>query len=614
MNPYTPAFVPGFARQQSQNRAVSQSSNTTTTTQTSPIDPCPADFHSLAPMQAINTTTRIPPRSHGRVQSQPILIPQLPYKSHQTEIISPRYQRTNPSLLRQLNDLAIQDTSESAQVIAEYRQNGDMVTDPSKMPIGSLVDLKKPPNWGVVKISNIPYSITKQEVFQFLGRQAHLITPGNGCAIHIIMERSTAKTMDCYAEFQTPGDAKDAVIRINRIYETGRAPRLGNRHVDVELTDQNELLKDLFPRTKCIVWRNGMPHLAENNDPYCSGFSGFFTSEEIILAIRHAEIPHRSPFCDKCPQRTYESTVSTLHKFPWYAPALYTVHDRNQLFELANRHIQSLVSRIKRVNTVGLDQKLLNDLLQAGLKCPAFNERQKYTLCIHSEISSEIIKFSEIGKWFPFDTLVRMPNFHDEIHMYFVSLISQGSEQKLEELGLRNMYPMDHPTLRSPYGRIWYEWPQSVSGNIYWKTAVNHEMYILSSLVFRGRNNEDMDNTLGLRRVSGESSFSVTPASRPLMRLSPPQIERRHAHAELSSRVGADYYDAHVIHSHRTSDAASISGGVSLNNNSGSPWNQKLLLYPPVRARPAHPHHRITQSSPMCLPSPTTNPWGESQE
>lgn len=92
------------------------------------------------------------------------------------------------------------------------------------------------------------------------------------------------------------------------------------------------------------------------------------------------------------------------------------MHDRNQLFELVNRHIQSLVSRIQRVNTVGLDQKLLNDLLQAGLNCPAFNERQKYTLCINSEISSEIIRLPETSKWFPFDSLARKPNFNEDIY------------------------------------------------------------------------------------------------------------------------------------------------------------------------------------------------------
>lgn len=139
----------------------------------------------------------------------------------------------------------------------------------------------------------IPYSITKQEIIQFLGRQAKLITPDRGWAIHVIMERSTAKTMDCYAEFQSSEDAAETVNRINRIYETGRTPRLGNRHVDVDLSNQDELLKDLFPRAKCVSWRDGMPVVHANTDPYSTGFMGFFTSEEILGAIRHAEIPQR---------------------------------------------------------------------------------------------------------------------------------------------------------------------------------------------------------------------------------------------------------------------------------------------------------------------------------
>jgi hypothetical protein len=36
-----------------------------------------------------------------------------------------------------------------------------------------------------------------------------------------------------------------------------------------------------------------MPTAVPNDDPFSTGFSGFFTSEEIVNAIRHAEIPHR---------------------------------------------------------------------------------------------------------------------------------------------------------------------------------------------------------------------------------------------------------------------------------------------------------------------------------
>lgn len=107
------------------------------------------------------------------------------------------------------------------------------------------------------------------------------------------MERSTAKTMDCYVEFQTFKDAQETVTRINKIFETGRAPRLGNRVVYVELSNQDELLRDLFPRAKCVSWQDGMPIALPNRDPYSTGFAGFLASEEILGAIRHAEIPHR---------------------------------------------------------------------------------------------------------------------------------------------------------------------------------------------------------------------------------------------------------------------------------------------------------------------------------
>lgn len=103
-------------------------------------------------------------------------------------------------------------------------------------------------------------------------------------------------------------------------------------------------------------------------------------------------------------------------QFPWYATKLYTVHDRNCLFEMVNRQIKALVARVKKSNTVGLDQRLLRDLLKAGLSCPAFNDRQKYTLCVNSEELSEILKF-DMGKWFPFDSLVKMPKHDDRTLM-----------------------------------------------------------------------------------------------------------------------------------------------------------------------------------------------------
>ncbi|KAL4793995.1 hypothetical protein BDV19DRAFT_399811 [Aspergillus venezuelensis] len=521
--------------------------------------------------------------------------------TRQPDLVSPTSRRAALPLLQKLEDLEIQENSESSKLLAPYRQSVDTATNPRTMPIGSLVSHHEPPRWGVVKVSNIPYSITKQEIFQFLGRKANLITADQGCPIHIIMERSTAKTMDCYAEFQSVRDAHDTVSYINRVHENGRSPRLGNRHVDVELSDQNALLRDLFPRAKCVIWKGGAPSLQVNNDSYCSGFAGLFTSEEIELAIRHAEVPQRSPFCDKCPQRTYESTISTLHKFPWYATEMYTVYHRNRLFELTNRHIKCLVERMQKTNTVGLDQKLLQDLLHAGLKCPAFNDRQKYTLCMHSEISSEINKMPESRRWFPFDTLARMPNYHEDIHDYFAGLISYGTlpelDDMLENMGLVNKFPKYILNLRSPYGCVWFEWPEL--SNMTWKTAVNREMIILSSLVFNGWFHHD-ENALKSRRVSVESSFSLAPGDRRNLSISIPHG---------SEMIQADP-ETSTTPFRRASESGGI-GGVASFHNARGPWNQAILLNAPVRARPAYRGHRNTQSSPMCLPSPTRNPWAQ---
>ncbi|RAH66791.1 uncharacterized protein BO66DRAFT_380577 [Aspergillus aculeatinus CBS 121060] len=446
---------------------------------------------------------------------------------------------------------------------------------PDEMPIGSLTLLQQPPDAGVMKISNIPYSITKQEILQFVGRQSRL---SSGQAVHIIMERSTAKTMDCYVEFATPGDAKETVKRIDRIQETGRPPRLGNRHVDVEISSQDALLRDLFPRAKCVHWQAGMPTVLRNNDPYSTGFAGFFTSEEIIGAIRHAEMPHRSPFSTKCPQRTYESTISTLYKFPWYAVDLYTVHDRNLLFDLVNRQVMALLTRMSRANTVGLDQHLLNDLLRSGLECPGFNERQRYTLCVNAENFAELNKLSDISRWFPFDTLATMPNIDEHTYKvcFIVDLISKGSIHAMSHPELPNNFPSDNVSLISPFGPIWFEWPEEVAKRTLWQDAVSHETNILFDLLSSGSRNPHG------RKLSFGS------------------------HSTRSSVMSPDtdslsQYDVFSPPPRRASDSWHMRA-YSYSGIEDNPWNSRLLLHSDGRGRNGFPGHRFTRSSPVNVP------------
>lgn len=143
----------------------------------------------------------------------------------------------------------------------------------------------------------IPYGITMAEVQQFILKH---ITPSDllqphrdGFPFHIIMERSTGKTMDAFIEVQTPEIAADAV---DRNFRGMKFSKLGQRHVNLELSSQAQLLKDLFPRARSVVWdegNGGAPYLIENIDPYSSGFNGFVTDEELNGMIRHAETPQR---------------------------------------------------------------------------------------------------------------------------------------------------------------------------------------------------------------------------------------------------------------------------------------------------------------------------------
>lgn len=125
-----------------------------------------------------------------------------------------------------------------------------------------------------------------------MGRHAKLLTPEMGCAVHIVMERSTAKTMECFVEFMTPGDASKSMRYLNGGLPA-HPPRLGPRFVQIELSTQDELLDAMFPRAKCVSWHNGVPYIVKNTDPYSTGFQGFFTHEEFYNIVRHAEHPRR---------------------------------------------------------------------------------------------------------------------------------------------------------------------------------------------------------------------------------------------------------------------------------------------------------------------------------
>ena len=133
--------------------------------------------------------------------------------------------------------------------------------------------------------------MTKESIVNFLGPHAKTITPDFGPAIHIIMDRPTGKTMDCFVEFFSTPDARASVNSI--LLRSISQNRIGDRVVDVVLSSQEELMAQLFPKAKNVKWQGAKPAVTEATELFNTGFKCFVSLEELGSLVRHAEQPHR---------------------------------------------------------------------------------------------------------------------------------------------------------------------------------------------------------------------------------------------------------------------------------------------------------------------------------
>jgi len=101
---------------------------------------------------------------------------------------------------------------------------------------------------------------------------------------------------------------------------------------------------------------------------------------------------------------------------------MYTVEDRDKLFNALNRQILALTARMKERTVPGLDQGLVMELLRAGCNCPAFNERQKFALiCNSEEPPLWPIVLPNLVHFWPFDTLAKSVHISEQ-HLLVRSL------------------------------------------------------------------------------------------------------------------------------------------------------------------------------------------------
>ncbi|EXJ71935.1 uncharacterized protein A1O5_04436 [Cladophialophora psammophila CBS 110553] len=288
--------------------------------------------------------------------------------------------------------------------------------------------------------------------------QHHLITPHvAGYPIHIIMERSTGKTMDCYVELTSPLTAAQDWEHAFGL-KCMRIPKIGQRNVEVFLSNQGELMKDMFPRAKCIHFDSqqfGAPKLVPNRDIFSSGYKGFMTNEELTCMVRHAEYPQRSQFANRSMQRTFESMISTLYKashpllflsFPWFSTKLYTIRQTLTMFDAYKKQLDVLIVKVDSSRgiprEVGLDNKLLMDFIFAGLNAPGFNERQRADIVASSQGLACGFSISKHAPYWPFHTLSAHPvNLSEQDVGMWLEILSIGmgvmEGQKRKHIGIK---------------------------------------------------------------------------------------------------------------------------------------------------------------------------------
>lgn len=96
------------------------------------------------------------------------------------------------------------------------------------LPLGELCRNKTSNLAGVVRIKDIPYGTTRQEMTAFIGRNAQILRQPEGSpyhAVHILMERESGKTMDCFIEVTNPKEAAWVARQFGRRVEQKRPPK-----------------------------------------------------------------------------------------------------------------------------------------------------------------------------------------------------------------------------------------------------------------------------------------------------------------------------------------------------------------------------------------------------
>lgn len=137
--------------------------------------------------------------------------------------------------------------------------------------------------------------------------------------------------------------------------------------------------------------------------------------------------------------RPYESLISTVHKFPWFAVDYVLLNERNELFKVVLKAIDALMQLLRKIGGNGGHDPtkpttiVLKELVVAALVCPGFSEFQKSRVIRHlvqgnygQYTTSKGLSLTfggtdnYSGNW-PFQILVKKPGVNDQLVEVFTS-------------------------------------------------------------------------------------------------------------------------------------------------------------------------------------------------
>lgn len=105
----------------------------------------------------------------------------------------------------------------------------------------------------------------------------------------------------------------------------------------------------------------------------------------------------KSPFSRKCLQRPFQSLLSIVSKFPWFSVDIYTLEQRDYIFNALLQATDILKRHIKHGKSMpNLDSDLLKSLVRVGVNCAGFTDIQKYELIKTAEFGAEGIRLERI--------------------------------------------------------------------------------------------------------------------------------------------------------------------------------------------------------------------------